>query len=103
MSQQSAAVLQFLSGHEEQILTEWLQEAGANSTRISDATRRAMRGEGEEILRGLREALQGGADPEAFQGEPWKGVRNLLESLSRSRAAQGQSAGDTSIFMLALK
>jgi rsbT co-antagonist protein RsbR len=103
MSQDTDAVLQFLVQHEEQILTEWLQECGANSTRVTDAARRSMRSEAEEILHNVRDALKAGADPEAFQSPPWSGVRGSLESLSRSRAAQGQSAGDTSQFVLSLK
>jgi rsbT co-antagonist protein RsbR len=62
-----------------------------------------MRSEAEDILRSLRQALQAGADPNAFEAAGWSGVRETLESLSRSRAAQGQSAGDTSAFMLAFK
>jgi rsbT co-antagonist protein RsbR len=103
MNQDTEAVLQLLRTNEEQILTEWLQEAGASSTRITDAGRRSMRGEAEEILHGLRDALQGGADPQAFQGPGWAPLRQSLETLSRSRAAQGQSAGDTSMFVLAFK
>jgi rsbT co-antagonist protein RsbR len=103
MNNESQAILSLLAQHEEQILSEWLQEAGAASSRISDAGRRSMRGEAEEVLRALRDALQGGADPEAFQAAGWDGVRKSLESLSRSRAAQGQTAGDTSLFVLAVK
>jgi rsbT co-antagonist protein RsbR len=103
MSQETDAVLQLLDRHEEQILTEWLQEAGANSSRTTEAGRRAMRGEADEVLRALREALKAGSDPESFQAAGWTGTRQTLESLSRSRAAQGQSAGDTSAFILALK
>lgn len=104
MTQDTDVVLALLRQHEEQILTEWLQEAGAASSRVTDAGRRAMRGEAEEILRGLRDALQGGADPESFQtAAAFAPVRQVLESLSRSRAAQGQSAGDTSVFVLAFK
>lgn len=103
MSKETEAVLQLLGQHEEQILTEWLQEAGAASSRTTDAGRRAMRGEAEEILHGLQAALKAGADPENFQAPAWTPVRQSLESLSRSRAAQGQSAGDTSLFVLAFK
>jgi rsbT co-antagonist protein RsbR len=103
MNQETDAVLQLLGRHEEQILTEWLQEAGAGSSRTTDAGRRSMRSDAEEILRGMRTALQAGADPEALQAAPWAPVRGTLESLSRSRAAQGQSAGDTSQFVLAFK
>jgi rsbT co-antagonist protein RsbR len=103
MSQETQAVLQLLGQHEDQILSDWLQEAGAGSSRITDAGRRALRTEAEEILHGLRNALQAGGDAENFQAPAWSGVRHTLETLSRSRAAQGQSAGDTSLFVLAFK
>jgi rsbT co-antagonist protein RsbR len=103
MKQENELVLSLMDRHEEQILAEWLQEAGAGSSRISDAARRAMRGEAEEMLHGVREALRADGDPEVFQGGPWAGLRQTLESLSRSRAAQGQSAGDTNMFVLAIK
>jgi rsbT co-antagonist protein RsbR len=103
MTKETEALLQLLQKHEEQILTEWLQEAGLASSRTTDAARRAMRGEAEEILAGVRQALQSGADPESLQGPAWSSLRHTLETLSRSRAAQGQSAGDTSAFVLAFK
>lgn len=103
MTQETQALLQLLGQHEEQIISEWLQEAGAASTRITDAGRRAMRGEAEEVLSAMREALRNGGDPEQFQQAQWTSLRQALESLSRSRVAQGQSAGDTSVFVLAFK
>ncbi|GAB3776319.1 STAS domain-containing protein [Ramlibacter monticola] len=103
MSQETDAVLQLLGPHEERILTEWLQEAGANASRTTEAGRRAMRSDAEDMLRNLRDGLQAGGDPEAFQAAPWSGLRGTLEALSRSRAAQGQSAGETSMFVLAFK
>jgi rsbT co-antagonist protein RsbR len=103
MSKETEAVLQLLGQHQEQILTEWLQEAGAAASRLTEANRRAMRGEAEEILHGLQSALQAGGDSDNFQAPAWAALRHSLESLSRSRAAQGQSAGDTSAFVLAFK
>jgi len=103
MSQETDVVLRLLDQHEEQIISEWQQEAGAGSGRVSDAGRRAMLSEAQEILRGMREALKAGADAESFQSASWDTLRQALESLSRSRAAQGQSAGDTSVFVLAFK
>jgi rsbT co-antagonist protein RsbR len=103
MSKETELLLQLLAQHEQQVVDEWLQEAGAGSARMTDAGRRTMRGEAQEILNALRGALQGGADPEAFQGAPWTPLRQALEGLSRTRAAQGQSAGETSQFVLAFK
>jgi rsbT co-antagonist protein RsbR len=103
MAQETETLLQLLAQHEQQVLTEWLQEAGAASTRTSDAARRTMRSEAEDILRALRTALQAGGQVEDFQTAAWAGLRQALEALSRTRAAQGQSAGDTSQFVLAFK
>jgi rsbT co-antagonist protein RsbR len=103
MSKETEAVLQLLGQHQEQILAEWLQEAGAAGSRLTDANRRAMRGEAEEILQGFQAALKAGGDAGNLQAPAWSTLRQSLESLSRSRAAQGQSAGDTSAFVLAFK
>jgi len=103
MSRETEAVLQLMAQHQDQIISEWLQEAGAASSRMTDANRRAMRGEADDIVRGLREALQAGGDPDNFQSVAWTALRQTLEGLSRSRAAQGQSAADTSVFVLAFK
>jgi len=103
MTHQSQAVLALLAQHEEQIVSEWLQEAGAASSRLTDAQRRTMQGEAREIVRSVRAALELDGDPEDFGAQPWAALREVLEGLSRSRAAQGQSAGDTSVFVLAFK
>ena len=47
MNPDNEAVLQLLRQHEEDILTQWLQEAGSASTRMSDAARKSMRAEAE--------------------------------------------------------
>jgi rsbT co-antagonist protein RsbR len=102
MKKEAQAVLALLAQHEEQIIAEWLQESTA-AARLTDAARRATQAEAAELMRALRDALQAGADPEEFQAQAWVPVRQTLETLSRTRAAQGQSAGDTSMFVLALK
>ncbi|MCG2591584.1 STAS domain-containing protein [Ramlibacter sp. XY19] len=103
MSQETTVLLRLLEQHEAQIIAEWQQEAGAGSSRVSDSGRRGMQSETQEIVGALRQALAAGAGLDAFQDASWTPLRAALESLSRSRAAQGQSAGDTSVFVLALK
>jgi rsbT co-antagonist protein RsbR len=103
MTKETEALRQLLARHEQQIQAEWLQEAGAASSRLTDANRRAMAGEAQEILRNLRAGLEAGGEPENLQAPAWSALRETLEALSRSRAAQGQSAGDCSVFVLAFK
>jgi rsbT co-antagonist protein RsbR len=99
MSKDSEILLSIIDEDEQQISMEWVKEAGAKT----DAGRRAMLGETTELLKGLRNGLKAGGDTAKFESSAWSAVRESLAALSRSRAAQGQTAGDTSVFVLALK
>jgi rsbT co-antagonist protein RsbR len=99
MKNDYAALLGALQDEEDAIIEEWLAELPATDV----GARRASRSEASEVLRKLRESLQAGADPARFESADWASMHDILAGLSRSRAAQGQSAGDTSIFVLALK
>ena len=103
MNQDARVVLGLIVEREDEVLSQWLDEAGSTSARIGEGTRRAMRAEAADTLRALRGGLEADADPADFQTASWAALRHALEGLSRSRAAQGQSAGDTSYFVLALK
>ena len=99
MKKEYEAVLAALTNEESAVLEEWLAEVRASDP----GARRALQGEASELLHRLREALAAGADPATPDGPQWSGVAQALDSLSRSRAAQGQPAGETSAFVLALK
>ena len=99
MKSELQAILSTLGDDESRLVDTWLDELGA----AEPGARRAIQPEAEELLKLLREALAAGADPDAMESQDWAGTRHVLESLSRSRAARGQSAGDTSQFVLALK
>jgi rsbT co-antagonist protein RsbR len=55
-----------------------------------------------ELISAIAAAVKGGA-PFTFDGEAWAEAKLVLEALSRSRAAQGHTAGETSAFMLEMK
>lgn len=99
MKREYAAILSTLNGAGEAVVESWIEEAGAKDA----ASRRSMEAEAREVSKALHTALSAGGDPLTLQGAGWTELRNVLESLSRSRAARGQSAGETSRFMLALK
>ncbi|WP_254789718.1 STAS domain-containing protein [Variovorax sp. OV329] len=63
----------------------------------------SSRAEARDIVQALLEGLGAGGSLEKLEGAAWSRLRQSLESLSRSRAAKGETAGDTSIFSLALK
>ena len=99
MTRDFESLLATLRGEEKATVDAWLTEA-----RIVDASARAAAGvEALEMLRLLQRALEAGADPARFEGGEWGPLRQVLASLSRTRAAKGESAGDTSLFILALK
>jgi rsbT co-antagonist protein RsbR len=99
MKREYAAILSTLTAAEEQGIATWIDEAGAKDANA----RRSMEAEAKEIANTLRQALSAEADVASFDSAPWAELRHALESLSRSRAARGQSAGDTSLFILAMK
>ncbi len=82
------------------LLRLWLDEARKGDPALG----RGAHAEAAEVLQALNAALQGGADPQSFGSAPgWQAVQQSLADFSRSRAAQGLSAGATSVFVLALK
>jgi rsbT co-antagonist protein RsbR len=93
------AILSALQDNEAALLENWLDELGATGPEA----RRTIRPDAEEVLKVLKETLAADADPNAMEGQAWTATRQVLQSLSRSRAARGQSASDTSLFVLALK
>lgn len=98
MTTDNANVLNLL-GSQQETIDEWFKEAGV----ASDRGRRTMEGEATEILQALQAGLQNGGHADSLQSGAWAGLRGVLETLSRSRVAQGESAEETSAFVLALK
>ncbi|GKT21161.1 STAS domain-containing protein [Acidovorax sp. SUPP3334] len=99
MKQQHPALLSLLETQETAILDEWLAEAGSNDSNHQ----RATVAEARELLQLLRSALQAGGDAQGANGPAWQDLNQALESLSRSRASRGQTAGDTTVFLQAMK
>lgn len=99
MSQEFETLLAAVREEEKDIVESWLSEARVTDT----GARRTAQTEALDILRHLREALEAGGDPSRFETAAWAPMRELLGNLSKTRAAKGQSAADTSLFVLALK
>jgi len=100
MTQENGALLALLDKSQDDIVTGWVQEAGGGT---SDGAARAMHAEATDLIRAVRAALKQGGSAERLDAPEWASARETLEALSRSRVAQGQSAGQTSAFILAFK
>ncbi|MBU1361946.1 MAG: STAS domain-containing protein [Gammaproteobacteria bacterium] len=99
MKRECAAILSAITGANGKVVEDWVDELGAREPGV----RRSLDAEANEIAKALGQALAADADPASLQGPAWADLRHVLESLSGSRAARGQSAGDTSLFVLAVK
>ena len=88
-----------LLDNSESLSGDWLKSFGVAPGQDAHASTSK---EARELLAALSAAAARGA-PASFEGEDWADVKHVLETLSRSRAAQGRNAGETSAFVLALK
>ena len=86
------------------VVREWLTEVkGTSDSLRTPAQNDAIAAEAGDIARAVHEGLSADGDVAAFDGTAWERLRGVLESLSRSRAAQGATAGETSYFLLSFK
>jgi rsbT co-antagonist protein RsbR len=91
-----------LSDDEQRLLEEWIREQMSGGTHRRDLmTEVELRQQAAEFLQLFRTALQRGGQDVA--GADWEQVRDLLTSLSRSRAVQGFSPTETATFVFSLK
>ncbi|CAN7562224.1 STAS domain-containing protein [Acidovorax sp. LjRoot129] len=81
------------------LVNDWIAEAKTSNVSLP----RSATGDAEEIVAALTAALRNGASMESFTDSQWAPLQLVLAELSRSGAAQGQTAGETSLFVLALK
>lgn len=81
------------------LIQEWLEEARSRNSSLP----KSAPADAGEIAAAIARALQDGAGIDSFGNAKWSAVQQVLADLSRSGAAQGQGAGDTSTFVLALK
>jgi rsbT co-antagonist protein RsbR len=88
--------------YEKEILADWIaRQLESVSTRRDLMNEAELRRQSQEFLAVFVKAADGGAtDPHAAAWEP---VREMLDRVSRSRAAQGFSPTETATFVFSLK
>lgn len=95
------SLAKLIGEREPEILAAWTAQTkagvGGRSGRISEAEHA---GEAKSFLSLLRQAMSTDFDP---QGPAFASVRDFLDELSRSRAAQGFMPAETAAFVFALK
>ena len=97
-----SVIPEVLKKYEKELLADWVQLQLSAPTRRADLlTESELRRESAEFLALLREAVHSGnTDTNAAE---WAKVREMLASLSRSRARQGFSPLETATFVFSFK
>jgi rsbT co-antagonist protein RsbR len=92
-----------LRSKEADLLGRWLELLAQRGVRRDDLMREAeLRSQCQEVLSLLREAVAGD-EVDRMSGPQWDRLRELVASISRSRALQGFSPAQTATFVLSLK
>jgi rsbT co-antagonist protein RsbR len=95
---QLQVLLQVLSEEEANVIDLWLGEVSGDS-----GGRKLLQAQAVELLHALRDGLRAGGETGSLEGSAWATLRAALDALSRARAEQGKTVGDTSLFVLAFK
>jgi rsbT co-antagonist protein RsbR len=98
----TSTLAQLFQKHQQKILEEWTrQQLGAASLRSDLLKESELREQSREFLKNFIDAAQAGT--EDIEAPSWKPVKEVLSSLSRSRAMQGFSPSETAMFVFSLK
>jgi rsbT co-antagonist protein RsbR len=93
---------QILAKYENELLSDWVQLQLSFVGRRPDLiTESDLRRDSAEFIALLREGLQSGDSD--VNGPQWAHLREMLSSLSRSRARQGFTPGETAVFVFSFK
>jgi rsbT co-antagonist protein RsbR len=96
-------IISVLKAHEAAILADWIKEQLSGVTLRPDLLNEAtLRDESRAFLNKFRKAMQSGVLDD-IKGDSWKGVRDMVTALSRSRALAGFTPSETATFVLSLK
>ncbi|HET7403150.1 MAG TPA: STAS domain-containing protein [Usitatibacter sp.] len=102
MNTATAALAETLRKHESEILTDWLKEQAAVSSRRNAMHEAETRTLSRDFLNAVQEAVNANAGDD-IRAQSWSRARDLLSELSASRAVQGQSPSETAMFVFSLK
>jgi len=107
MDHENEVVRELLAKDRATILEGWLTEVNTTGAGLGTPSRggsaQLTRDEAGALLDAFEGGLRSGGTAELFGAPVWEPVRELLAKLSRSGAARGDTAGETSRFVMALK
>ena len=93
---------EILKNYQVQLLEDWLQQQITDGTRPGLFKETELREECREFLELFKNAVQQGNLSDT-QASEWKGVREMLASVSRTRSQKGFTPSETATFVFSLK
>lgn len=93
---------EIIQRHQEQIRSAWLSQMSTAVRRSDLMTDKEFQSQARELLSSVAEGAQSG-DIVHLDSAGWGHARELLTSISSSRAAQGFKSAETASFVLSLK
>ncbi|MET0351664.1 MAG: STAS domain-containing protein [Rhizobacter sp.] len=100
MKTQNTALETLLKTDRDIVIEEWVSEFKVGGSKGIGSH---VAAEARSVLEALTKGISADGDPARFDADAWSALRDVLESVSAARAAQGSTSGETSRFMLALK
>jgi rsbT co-antagonist protein RsbR len=99
----TSRITEVLKKYERELLASWMEQQLAASTFRSDLLKDTdLQAESRNFLTVFQEAVQNGNFTD-ISTAPWAGMRDFLESLSRTRMQQGFSPTETATFVFSFK
>jgi rsbT co-antagonist protein RsbR len=98
----NSIIARVVEKHEDALLSEWIAEQLAESSRAGRIKEADLRQQCAEFLRALRDATRAW-DGSAPEGPAWEAVKDVLDGVSRARGTQGFTPGETATFVLSFK
>ena len=94
---------ELIQKHEGEILQDWVQAQMTAATARPDLMQKAeLEDQSRGMLESLKHALATG-DTVDIKGSAWQGAREILASISQSRARQGFTPSETATFVFSIK
>jgi rsbT co-antagonist protein RsbR len=102
-AERKSRIAEFIDHHEKDLLATWIDRQVQSVASRRDLMNEAeLREQSRAFLRALRDAMASGSD-DIHSGAPWATTRELLGSLSTTRARLGFSPSETATFVFSLK
>jgi rsbT co-antagonist protein RsbR len=93
---------EIISQNEDRLRTEWIRTMSSTVERADLISKAEVDEQCGSILKSIADGVKT-SGPENLAGAGWNGTRDLLNSISSSRARQGFSPSDVAMFVLSLK